>query len=406
MIFLSDIDEKLEITTSSAADIDYQSNWVDVIPTTSAIPGSTQGKITSATIVDLIPSPAASTVRQIKSISIRNRHATDTNTISINKNVASVQYLITADIVLGAGEIITYEDTVGWSKGSIIINTLTNDIHLGYQDWNAISNPAVPPSDTLRLYSKKISGRTMPKWTPPSGMDTPFQPALFGNNIVLWQPGLTSGVLLGSSGTAITAGVSTLPSVTNKYTSLRRSVFTVATGINLMNSYRSDAMFFRGAVPGMGGFFFFCRFGFNVWTTTNRFFVGFAADTTTLLTADPSTKFNILGFGVDTADTAISFIHNDASGAASKEPIPGQPALTTANVYDAYIYCKPNDTNVYYRLDDLSAGVTIIDSVISTNLPVATTNMTAVCGIGSGATNSGAAVASFGLNRLYIESDF
>ena len=54
---------------------------------------------------------------------------------------------------------------------------------------------------------------------------------------------------------------------------------------------------------------------------------------------------------------------------------------------------------------DLSAGVTIIDSVISTNLPVATTNMTAVCGIGSGATNSGAAVASFGLNRLYIESD-
>ena len=113
----------------------------------------------------------------------------------------------------------------------------------------------------------------------------------------------------------------------------------------------------------------------------------------------------ILGFGIDTADTAFSFMHNDAVGAAVKEPIPGQPALTTANVYDAYIFCKPNDTNVYYRLDDLSAGVTIIDSVVSTDLPVATTNMTAVCGIGSGATNSGAAVASFGLNRLYIESD-
>jgi hypothetical protein len=33
-----------------------------------------------------------------------------------------------------------------------------------------------------------------------------------------------------------------------------------------------------------------------------------------LLTADPSTKFNMLGFAVDTADTAISFMHNDGVG--------------------------------------------------------------------------------------------
>jgi hypothetical protein len=34
-------------------------------------------------------------------------------------------------------------------------------------------------------------------------------------------------------------------------------------------------------------------------------------DTTALLTADPSAKFNTLGFGVDAADIAISFMHND-----------------------------------------------------------------------------------------------
>jgi hypothetical protein len=46
----------------------------------------------------------------------------------------------------------------------------------------------------------------------------------------------------------------------------------------------------------------------------------------------------MLGFAVDTADTAISFMHNDG-GVAIKETIAVQPALATNNVYD-FIYCK------------------------------------------------------------------
>ena len=184
----------------------------------------------------------------------------------------------------------------------------------------------------------------------------------------------------------------------------RRSVFTVATGINLMNSYRSENMFSRGTGAGMGGFFFFARFGLNVWTPNNRFFVGLALDTTALLTANPSSKFNLLGFGVDQGDTEFTFIHNDAAGAAVKEPITGI-GLATYNAYDAYIYCKPGDSTVYYRLDDITAGVTLVDTSVTGDLPLNTTMLNAVCAIGSGS-NAGAAAASFGLNRLYIESDF
>jgi hypothetical protein len=68
-------------------------------------------------------------------------------------------------------------------------------------------------------------------------------------------------------------------------------------------------------------------------------------DTTALLTADPS-KFNTLGFGVDAADIAISFMHNDSVGIATKDAIAGQPALSSNNAYDAYIFCRPNDTTV------------------------------------------------------------
>jgi hypothetical protein len=38
---------------------------------------------------------------------------------------------------------------------------------------------------------------------------------------------------------------------------------------------------------------------------------------------------------------------------AIKETIAVQPALATNNVYDFFIYCKPNDSVVYYRIDDL-----------------------------------------------------
>jgi len=405
MIFLNTTNQILELKTSSVADIDYQINWVDVVPTTSATPGSSEGKVVTATTTVIVAAPAASTSRQIKSVFIVNKHASLANTVSVVKDISATEYRLTGDFILQPGASLVYESSVGWSLGSILVNVLTADEHTSYQDWDAIANPAVPPTDTLRVYARKISGRTMPKWTPPSGLDTPFQPAFFGNNIVMWNPAATSGAMIGSVQTAIAAGAATLPTTTNRYSSLRKSVFTSATGANTMNSLRTEAMFFRGAVTGMGGFFFFCRFGFTTYTVGDRLFVGLCVDTTALLTADPSTKLNLLGFALDGADTAISFMHNDGTGTATKDAIAGQPALANNNVYDAFIFCKPNDTTVYYRLDDLSAGTTIIDTSTSTDLPVNTTMLIGTCAIGSGA-NAGAGVAAIGLNRMYIETDY
>ena len=66
MIFLNSTSETLEITTSSVAAIDYNVNYVDVIPTTSATPGSQQGAITSIGSTVITSAPSASTSRQIK----------------------------------------------------------------------------------------------------------------------------------------------------------------------------------------------------------------------------------------------------------------------------------------------------------------------------------------------------
>jgi hypothetical protein len=405
MIFLNTINETLELKTSSTADIDFQINYVDIIPASSATPGSNQGKSTIIGTIILLSAPSSTISRQIKSVFIRNRNTTTSNTVSIIKDVSGVEYLLTGDILLQAGATITYESNIGWSLGTILINTLTNDYHTAYQDWQAIIDPVAPAAGDLRVYAKPVSGRMLPKWKGPSGLDTPFQPAFFGNNIVMWNPGLTSGAMIGGVQAVITAGVSTLPSITSRYSSLRRSVFTSATGVNTMNSLRSEAAFFRGSTTGAGGFFFFCRFGFTTWTMGDRLFVGMCVDTTALLTADPSAKFNTLGFGVDAADIAISFMHNDSVGIATKDAIAGQPALSSNNAYDAYIFCRPNDTTVFYRLDDVTGGTTLIDTSTSVDLPISTTMLIATCGIGSGL-NATAGAAAIGLNRMYIESDY
>jgi hypothetical protein len=43
---------------------------------------------------------------------------------------------------------------------------------------------------------------------------------------------------------------------------------------------------------------------------------------------------------------SLFHLHNDSVGIATKDAIAGQPALSSNNAYDAYIFCRPNDTTV------------------------------------------------------------
>lgn len=404
MILLKDTNSSLTIVTSSTADIDYSINWVD-ITTSGASASSSEGKITTATTTTIVAVPGSSTQRQIKSITISNIHASTSNTVTINKVISGTTYRQII-VILQAQEIIHFMDGLGWGNPEpIVATTLTADVHTDYSDYQAISDPSAPSANVLRIYARNVSGRMLPKWKGPSGLDIISQPALFGNNIVMWNPGATSGVAYGTVTTAIAAGVVSLPTTTSQYTAMRKNTFTVATGVNLMNSVRTEAMFFRGASGTQGGFFFFCRFGTHVWTAGNRAFIGLSVDTTALLTANPSSKLNLIGFGIDSGDTAFTFMHNDGSGSAVRDAISGQPSLASNQGYDVFIFCKPVDSTVYWRINNINAGTLINEGSATSELPVNTTMMTAVAAIGSGS-NAGAAAAVLGLNRIYIETDY
>lgn len=274
---------------------------------------------------------------------------------------------------------------------------------------NVTAEPSAPAANNIEFYASKISGRSLPKWISPAGHSFINQPAFISANLILWSPtAATAGLWYGAGGGTPGGTFTQLePTTTNLYTVSRRGKWTnvVTTTNQSVGPRTSTAIFFSSTTAGMGGFFFYCRFGVEAITTNCRWFVGLTA-TAAILANDPSAAVNIVGFGFDAGDSSVlSFMHNNGSGTAVKTSITGLPSFAANQGYEAYIYMKPGDnTTIYYRLDNINLGTTIVDSSIASEVPVDGTKMFAVAECGNAA-NTVANVVGIGVNEIYIETD-
>jgi hypothetical protein len=84
MLLLTSINDQIQIVTGVAGAIDVHATWVDTVPSTGAItPGRTNTAIITAATVSVAGSPAASTQRNVKTLHIRNKHATLNNDVTV-----------------------------------------------------------------------------------------------------------------------------------------------------------------------------------------------------------------------------------------------------------------------------------------------------------------------------------
>ena len=283
----------------------------------------------------------------------------------------------------------------------------TNDLVLGGTDTGITlagitTEPSTPSSGRLHYYAKSVAGRMVPKIICPSGVDTPLQAAFWGNNTCMWTPTTaTAGVWQGTAGAGAGTYSTALPTTTSLYTSMKRGRWAnvVTTTNQVLGQRNTEAMFFRGGTAGQGGFFFFTRCGFDVWTNGGRFFAGMHS-ATTVVSADPSALNNTVGFCVDAADAgAISFL---TRGTAATKASTGF-TITSGKGYDLYIFCAPNSSQYTWRIVDINAG-TEASGTATLTLPTNTTMLTA------GVLASNAAVTpvtsiQLGINRIYVETD-
>lgn len=289
-----------------------------------------------------------------------------------------------------------------------------------YQDvmtWTAQSNPTAPATDNLKVYAKNISGRMMPKWMGPSGVDTPFQPALFGNNIVMFLPqtgttgtGGSFGAVWTSNGTVThPTPATTAPAKSNQMKRTRYANIVTTTNQQLGPRYNaaSEQQFWRGNAAGLGGFFFFTRFIVELYpSSTIRIFAGLTNTTTGSVVISDTVLANTAGLWHDTTDSSstFNFVTKDAT-TATKKAISLSNAIAAGNSYDFYMFAKPNDSTIYYRLDDIVNNVTYEGSA-TTTLPTNTAFLQPQVQMSNGTANITVTTSAIGVNRIYVESDY
>lgn len=330
--------------------------------------------------------------------------ATNIKTINGNTILGSGDLVITGGSGSPGGTSgeVQYNDGAGGFAGAL--NVEIENGYLRLPDTGA--QPSSPAASGLNLFSRTRGGRILPAWIGPSGLDTTMQPALFGNTTYMWLPGTgtTLGINWGTSFTARNSGTSAAQATptkasTNAMTSMNRATFgtgTTATGASGVQS--SATVAWRGNSSGLGGFFFFARFGIETLASDMRAFVGLSANNAAMA-ADANTWNNTIGIEKGTADSVWYVVQR---GTANTRLSSGA-TVTAGQVLDMWMYTPPNGSTITVRLANAITGTVYIDNVVlNTTLPAATTflYMQAHCQSVTGTT-----AKLLALNRLYCEVD-
>jgi len=286
------------------------------------------------------------------------------------------------------------------------------DTHTSFSEYNTIPNPAAPTSGNMRFYARNIAGRVMPKWMPPSGVDQPVQPAFFGNTITWWAANASAaGTSTGPSWFTPTgnfASVNSSFTVGSLYTMVNRSKYTnvQTTSVQAVGPRMIGGTFMTSSVAGVGGFFFFARWGIDqahASFPSVRGFVGLGNNASVVSTSI-SAAVNMAGFGWDTGDNSVlGFFHNDGAGAPTKEVITVKVSVLSG--FDSYIYSKPGNGSVlYFRLDDINTGSILADSSVVSDIPVNHVPLFAQATVSNGPYGQNS-VIGIGVNKIYVETD-
>jgi len=276
-----------------------------------------------------------------------------------------------------------------------------------YLDIPDVVTPAAPALGNLRIFAKTRAARGTLNTIGPSGVDVAYQPALFGNTIMMWLPSATTAqTAFGVTYTARNNGTAAAQATparasTNAMTSLSRATFgtgTTATGAS--GTQTAATVAWRGNAAGLGGFFFFARFGVETTAADLRMMVGLSANNATLA-ADPSTLANTCALVKDTADSTWQFAMRNAT---TLTKTPSGCTVTAGQILDLYIFAPPNNAGtIYVRLVDAVTGTIFMDDVaLTNNLPVNTTfmYMQAHC-----LSVTGTTAKLLALNKMYLEQD-
>lgn len=112
MLLLASTSDLVRVTTGSALNTDVHASWADLSGTT-VTPGRTNTPITGALTTTVVASPAASTYRTVKTLTVRNRDATASNAITV-LHTDGTNAVELVKVTLYAGWTLHYHEAAGF----------------------------------------------------------------------------------------------------------------------------------------------------------------------------------------------------------------------------------------------------------------------------------------------------
>lgn len=121
MLLLTSTTDLISAVTSSTAALDVHASYVDISGTT-VTPDRKNTAISTATTTNIVLAPAGSTQRNVKYVSIRNKDASASNTVTVTHTAAGGTPVELVKVLLLAGYTLTYD--AGWfvtdSNGALV----------------------------------------------------------------------------------------------------------------------------------------------------------------------------------------------------------------------------------------------------------------------------------------------
>lgn len=272
--------------------------------------------------------------------------------------------------------------------------------------------PVAAPASAVKLFAQSRAGRVTPGYIGPTGAAQAFQDKLSEGNGVIYLPnnGTTVGLNLGLAWTSGGTVSHPTPASTNVYTQQKRTrwanVVTTADQVLGLRTAAAEKCFWRGNGARLGGFNFHARFAVGLWAAASvRLFVGLT-DSTTGVVASNTVAGSACGFWHDAADAATVLSFMTRNNATTTKTSVGTLAasLAAGQTYDAWIWCAPNDSTIYYRLVELNTNTLIVEGSTTTTLPVSTAMMGPELAMSNGA-NTTVTTTAFELMRMSCQSD-
>lgn len=112
MLLMTSTSDLIQVVTDAAVTVDVHASWVDD-NAGNVTPGRTNTAISTATTTTVVGSPAASTQRNVKTLTVRNRHASSSVGVTI-RHTDGTTIIEAIKYTLLAGEQLHYLDAVGF----------------------------------------------------------------------------------------------------------------------------------------------------------------------------------------------------------------------------------------------------------------------------------------------------